>query len=97
MVRNFGWLSVGILALAIGIVGLLIPIIPGVLFLILAAFCLSAPFPKVRAKFNRHPVARRLAHRWQRTAGLGWVDRFRMLIWSSADLLMSPFARPRKY
>lgn len=97
MIKTFAWFVAGLAALTLGIVGLVVPIIPGVLFLILAAFCLSAPFPGVRTRLNQHPLARRYADRWRRTAGLGWGDRIKLMVWSTADLAIRPFARPDRF
>jgi uncharacterized membrane protein YbaN (DUF454 family) len=44
LIRNAVLLTVGAVSLAIGIVGILLPIVPGTPFIILATFCFTLVF-----------------------------------------------------
>lgn len=89
-------LAIGLLAL--GLVGLVIPIIPGVLLLIAAAFVASAASPVVRDRLQRNPLLRRAHRRWHASAGLGLFDRLKLAFWLGADAAVDvvPGARRRR-
>lgn len=62
-------------ALFIGLLGLLIPIIPGVLFLLLAACLFAAVSSRFRAQLHRSPRARPYLLRWEATSGMPLLTR----------------------
>ena len=92
MLRTAGWITLGVASLALGVIGLVVPIIPGILFLLIAALCLSAPFPRVHGRLKRHPAVADFRRRWRSGASLPWADRVRLGAWSLAETLMSPFS-----
>jgi hypothetical protein len=49
------WNLVGLLALALGIIGIFLPLVPTVPFLILAAFCFARGNPAWEARMLDHP------------------------------------------
>lgn len=50
------WFAVGIVSVALGVIGVFLPIMPTVPFLILAAFAFARSSPKLEAKLLNHPV-----------------------------------------
>ncbi len=53
MLRRFLWNTVGVLSTVLGLIGLVLPIIPGVLFLLLAAWCFSRAGTLSRSERDR--------------------------------------------
>lgn len=78
---------------AIGVVGLLIPVIPGILFLLLAAGCVSLASDRVHQKFSSHRGYRRWRERWDAGAGLSPFNRTKLAFWLTID---SAFAATRR-
>ena len=65
------------IALAIGLLGLLIPIIPGLLFLLLAAALLCGASDRLRRRCETHPRLRPYLLRFYATESLGPLERLR--------------------
>ncbi len=47
LIRIF-WFAMGVLSLVVGLVGLILPLLPGIPFLILAAVCMAQAFKRDR-------------------------------------------------
>lgn len=62
------YMVLGCLSLAIGIVALVVPLIPGIVFLALAAACFSRSSPAMDRWLTTHPRFGKLITNWQ-TAG----------------------------
>mgnify|MGYP002632950984 CR=1 FL=1 len=73
------YITLGILFLALGIVGLLVPIIPGVLFLAAAVFMLSRGSARVKAYADGHPYLSKLQSRMSRLNTGTVTQRFRVV------------------
>ncbi len=52
---RFAWLAAGVLLTALGIVGLILPVMPGTIFLILAAGCFARGSPRLERWLLEHP------------------------------------------
>ncbi len=81
--------------LVLGLVGLVIPIIPGVLFLLLAALCASSASPLIAEKFQRNRHWRRYQRHWQHSEGMTVFQRSRLAFWLTARALVEGARRPR--
>lgn len=73
------------LFLALGLIGLLIPLLPGVPFLLGAAVCVSCASPRAHQSFSRSATYRHWRRRWDAGAGLGTYDRTRLAFWLSLE------------
>jgi len=77
----------------LGLIGLLIPILPGFLFLIVAAVCVSALSPRFERRLARHPAWRGWRLRWRETRGLPLHRRVQLAFWLSAEAVTQSFGR----
>lgn len=74
------WFSLGSLALILGLIGVVLPVLPTTPFIILAAFCFGKSAPSFAARLERHRVFGpmiadwrsngAIAPRYKRAAGL---------------------------
>ena len=85
MIKRAALMCLGGLLTVLGLIGLVIPILPGVLFLILAAVCFSATSPKFQARLERHPAWRGWRLRWRESRGLPLIRRLQLAFWLTAE------------
>ena len=52
---RYGWLALGFLFVALGVIGALLPLMPTTIFLILAAGCFARSSPRLEAWLLDHP------------------------------------------
>ena len=69
------YLTLGILFLALGVVGLILPVLPGVLFLACALYLLSRGSKRVRRLADEHPKLRGLRNRMNRLDAASMMQR----------------------
>ena len=60
------WLVVGVIALMLALLGIIVPIFPGLPFAIVAALCFAAVSARLRGHLARVPHLRRPLHQWER-------------------------------
>lgn len=77
---RWAWVSAGALALATGVVGLFLPLLPTTPFVLLAAFCFARGSPRWEAWLLAHPRYGAMVQRWRerrviplRAKQLAWV------------------------
>lgn len=75
-------ITAGIGATLLGLLGLLIPVIPGILFLLVAAICFASVSPEVRQQLQRFPRFRRLMTRVDSGRGMQLMMRCRLVFWA---------------
>lgn len=63
-------LAAGWILTAIGVVGLVLPLMPGTIFLILAAWCFSQSSPRFEAWLLGHPRLGPQVRRWRETGSI---------------------------
>lgn len=54
-VARHAWTSLGLVALALGLIGIVLPLLPTTPFVLLAAFAFSKGSPRLHAAIERHP------------------------------------------
>jgi len=64
------WLSAGLLAVALGLIGIPLPFLPTVPFMLLAAFCFARSSPRLHDWLLRHPVWGPHILRWRKTGSI---------------------------
>ena len=94
MIKRMLLFSAGGLLLVAGLIGLVLPVVPGVLFLALAALCFSGASPTVRQRLESHPDWHLWQRRWGRRSGLSILERSKLAFWLTADTLLG--ARRRR-
>ncbi|MDR0667157.1 MAG: YbaN family protein [Prevotellaceae bacterium] len=82
---RFLWISSGVLAVALGVLGMFLPVLPTVPFLLLATFCFAKSAPKWRYKLLYHPFIGKPLRDWLQYKGI----RKREKIFSVAFLWIS--------
>jgi uncharacterized membrane protein YbaN (DUF454 family) len=83
---------VAVAFLALGAVGLILPIIPGLLFLALAAFIVVKSFPSVEALARRHRVMDQHLDRIDRMHDLNLGSKIRLAGLLSVKMLLDGLA-----
>lgn len=84
---------VGVGLLGLGIVGLALPFLPGIIFLLLAALCFAALSRKVHDFLSRHPRIARFFHRVEQGHALDLLTRLKLIFWAGLEALGSPRVR----
>ncbi|AMJ60124.1 YbaN family protein [Bosea sp. PAMC 26642] len=69
--RRLIFLAAGWVFTALGVVGLILPVMPGTVFLILAAWCFSQSSPRFELWLLDHPRLGPYVRRWRDTRSIG--------------------------
>lgn len=77
-----------LLCVAIGMVGLILPIIPGFLFLMLAALLGARLFPAVERRLGRYPWFRHYLDKTRQFEGLTLRGKAQLAVWLLIRLLV---------
>lgn len=85
MLRKLLLLTAGFALTLLGLVGLIMPVMPGLVLLAAAAGCFSLASPRFRAGLERRighsPRYRRALRRWRSARGLPWWHRMQLVFW----------------
>ncbi|MEX0619294.1 MAG: DUF454 family protein [Pseudohongiellaceae bacterium] len=84
-----GFLIAGLLV--IGMLGLILPIIPGLLFLFIAALLLTRVSRRFAAAAEKHPGLARPLRFWRTAGGLSVPQRLRLAFWVVAKATVNGF------
>jgi len=99
MIRKLLLLLAGLVLAALGLIGLVLPVLPGLLFLAAAAFCLSLASQRLRHRIDghleRHPRVRRARRRWEAGRSLPVWHRLRLGFWLSLSALLPASGWPK--
>lgn len=92
MVRKLLLLGAGLGLLVLGLIGLLVPVLPGVLLLAAAAGCFSLASRRFRVRLEhrlqRHPRYRLALRQWRAARGLSFGQRLRLGFWLTLGSLL---------
>jgi uncharacterized membrane protein YbaN (DUF454 family) len=80
------WLFAGLVFLAIGAIGVILPLLPTTPFLLLAAYCFTRSSPRMHRWLHNHPAFGPLISNWNQ---YGSIDR-RSKIIAMIIILMTP-------
>ena len=83
---------ISILLLIIGLAGILIPVIPGLLFLAAALFYFGKVSPVVKAWSDSHPVLGKVNDRMGQMGEVGILDRVKIAALMSAEAIATTFS-----
>lgn len=67
---NAIWTCAGLLALSLGVVGIVLPLLPTTSLVLLAAFCFSKGSPRLQGWLLAHPRFGPIILDWQRTGAI---------------------------
>ena len=91
--QNIGLLLIIGVCLVLGLIGLIIPVIPGVVFLFIAAGLGAQLSPRVRQKLEHHPRMSRFFRRLDATSALTLFDQCKMTLYASLEAITRPVKR----
>jgi len=92
MIRKLLLLVAGLALAVLGLIGLVLPVLPGVLLLAAAACCLSLASQRLRHRIDGHLAHnrryQRARRRWEAGRSLGAWQRLRLGFWLSLSALL---------
>lgn len=59
------WILAGFVSLALGIIGIFLPLLPTTVFILLAGFCWAKSSERLYAKLSAHPTFGKMLSDWQ--------------------------------
>lgn len=85
------YLAAGLTATALGVIGIFLPIMPTVPFLILAAFCFARSNPVLEAKIMNHPVYGPPIRTWREKGAVSRRGKWAATLAFSASIVFGYF------
>jgi uncharacterized membrane protein YbaN (DUF454 family) len=85
------WFSGGMASVALGVLGMFLPVLPTVPFLLLATFCFAKSSPKWKDKILHHPFIGKPLREWLQYKGIRKRDKFFSLLFLWTSILISVF------
>ena len=85
-----------VFCIVLGLIGLIIPIIPGLIFLFVAAMLLSSVSTRFDAWVNNQPGMQTAKKRWGSFSQLDWTDRARLSAWMALDATLQTASGVRR-
>lgn len=64
------WITFGVIFVVVGIIGIILPLMPGLVFFILASFCFAKGSPKLLRRLLAHPQIGPQIMDWKRGKGM---------------------------
>lgn len=93
MLKRTLYTAAAVLALFIGALGLIVPIIPGILFVALAVVLFANASQRFRRRLHASPRTRPYLARWENSSALPTTDRIRLaglLLYAAAADSLAP-------
>ncbi|MDR0728575.1 MAG: YbaN family protein [Prevotellaceae bacterium] len=85
------WVSGGVLAVALGVLGMFLPVLPTVPFLLLATFCFARSAPKWKDKLLHHPFIGKPLRDWLQYKGIRKKEKIFSVAFLWASILLSAY------
>ena len=95
MLKRLLLICLGTFFLVTGIIGLFIPVLPGILLLIAAAACFSSVSPPFNRWLRQNRRVQHWQSRWQSSTELPLLKRIQLVFWLSAESIVDPSKRVR--
>jgi len=80
----------GTVCILLGLIGLVVPVFPGFLFLLLAVACFTSLSPRLRSYCARHPRLKRFFARIDASQNLAMMQRLRLGFWAALEVVTAP-------
>jgi uncharacterized membrane protein YbaN (DUF454 family) len=90
MHKKLVFVTLGVGLAVLSVIGLAVPILPGIVFLLLAALCFATLSLRVHGFLSRHPRFARFFRRVEQGRGLGLTNRIKLTFWASLEALGKP-------
>ncbi len=87
--QKLAYLVIGVICLMLGVIGLIIPIIPGILFLMAAIYLLSQGSARIRHFVRANPRFEQMHQRMDRMSEVDFASRMRVTGWMAVDATVS--------
>lgn len=88
------YLTGGVVSTALGVIGIFLPILPTVPFLILAAFCFARSDPALEARIMNHPVYGPPIRTWREKGAVSRRGKLAATVAFSASIVFGYFTLP---
>ncbi|MBK7965389.1 MAG: YbaN family protein [Bacteroidetes bacterium] len=85
------WITFGIIFVVVGIIGIILPLMPGLVFFILASFCFAKGSPKLLRKLLSHPHIGPQIMDWKRGKGMRVKTKILAIAMVTVSLTISIF------
>lgn len=85
---RLAYLSVGILAIGLGVIGIFLPILPTVPFMLLAAFCFARSNPEWERRILDHPRFGPPVRAWRERGAIGRKGKIAAVLGLSGSAAM---------
>jgi uncharacterized membrane protein YbaN (DUF454 family) len=85
------WFSSGLLAVVLGTLGMFLPLLPTVPFLLLATFCFAKSSPAWKKKLLHHPFIGKPLREWLYYKGIRKKDKIFSVAFLWVSILISAF------
>ena len=83
------YLVIAVICIMMGIIGLIVPIIPGVLFLVAAVYFLGKVSNRIRRWSDRQPILNKIQSKFQRLNTIDVVDRIKVVSLMGLEMLVA--------
>ena len=83
------YLIVGLLSLLLGVIGIVVPLLPTVPFILLAAFCFARSSERLHRWLMRHPWFSEALNNWQTKGALNKTLKRRAMIMTTLSFAIS--------
>lgn len=98
--RKLALLTAGLMLAMLGIIGLVLPVMPGLVLLAAAAGCFSLASRRFRTRLehrlHRHPRYRQALRRWQAGSSLPLWRRLQLAFWLSLATMTASLGSDRQ-